>query len=94
MGGAQRILWRELADLTYTLLNHEETEFKLERLVRSRTFNQFPDEGDEENGLQLITKTKANIKMRTPPAEAAWKAKVQSVTPIKKTGLFCHAVLS
>ena len=66
----------ELADLTYTLLNHEETEFKLERLVRSRTFDQFPDEGDEENGLQLITKTKAKIKMKTPPAEAVWKTKV------------------
>jgi hypothetical protein len=39
----------ELADLKYTLLNQEETEFKLERLVRSRTFDQFPDDGDEEN---------------------------------------------
>ena len=61
----------ELADLKYTLLNHEETEFKLERLVRSRTFDQFPDDGDEENGLQLITTTKAKVKMKTPPAEAA-----------------------
>jgi hypothetical protein len=66
----------ELADLKYTLLNHEDTEFKLERLVRSRTFDQFPDEGDEENGLQLITKEKAKVKMKTPPAEAVWKTKV------------------
>ena len=50
---------------------HEETEFKLERLVRSRTFDQFPDDGDEENGLQLITTTKAKVKTKTPPAEAA-----------------------